>query len=227
VTTGSFSQETSAGFDRVANGVDPPLAAEGVAQAHACGQWLQALLAGMSQVYCSPARRAVDTALALGIGRPRRARALADRDWGSWFVGFASDQLVDRLDEARQAASRDPWDWRPPGGESLRDLRQRVGIFLIRLLSEWRDKKRTLVVVSHGEPLLATRALVEGNVRRHPLRQLPSGPLHALPNAGVLIYSRIGPNGDVDTEYRWRCLQYDFSASHPERPPLEWVNIKD
>jgi broad specificity phosphatase PhoE len=226
VSSDGFLSGTSAALDRAANDGDPPLAAEGVSQARACGQWLRAFLADKSQIYCSPARRAVDTALALGIGRPRRAQALADRDWGTWFGGFSSDQLADRLDDARRAASCDPWDWHPPGGESLRDLRERVGRLFAGLLSEWREEKEALVVVSHGEPLLVARVAIEGNIHRHPLHQLPSGPSHALPNAGVLIYSRIGPYDDIDAGYRWRHLQCDFSGSRPERPTLEWVDIK-
>jgi broad specificity phosphatase PhoE len=67
------------------------------------------------------------------------------------------------------------WAWRPPGGESLQDVRKRVLPVFERLAAQHRGTE--VVVVSHGGVMAAVRATLAG------------GWNHALvpPNAGIFL----------------------------------------
>ncbi len=67
------------------------------------------------------------------------------------------------------------WTWRPPGGESLEDVRERVLPVFERLAAQHRDAE--VVVVSHGGVMAAVRAALAG------------GWEHAVvpPNTGIFV----------------------------------------
>jgi broad specificity phosphatase PhoE len=56
--------------------------------------------------------------------------------------------------------AKQPWLWRPPGGESHLDVRQRVAPALDRVAAEYAD--RELVIVSHGGVMRTVWAHVTG-----------------------------------------------------------------
>ncbi len=137
-------------------------------------------------MWSSPSERARETAALLGLAAEiEPCPALAERDWGSWFEGADGDAVGERRALARRQASADPWGWRPEGGESLREVRDRVGGWIDTALAGLRDG--ALVAVSHGEAILAARMTLEPSWRASPLA-LPSGADHTLPNGGVLVY---------------------------------------
>ncbi|TDC79019.1 histidine phosphatase family protein [Streptomyces hainanensis] len=153
-------------------------------QAVSCGGWLRSLGLGRLTLHTSPARRARETARLLGLGVPETVSpALSERSWGRWFEGVSDRDSPDRLAEARRAAGRDPWDWRPEEGESLRDVRARVTAWL----SE-RQGRGAVVGVTHGEALLAARAAVEVRWRAWPLPLPGGGSTHSPPNGAALLY---------------------------------------
>jgi broad specificity phosphatase PhoE len=67
------------------------------------------------------------------------------------------------------------WQWRPPGGESLVDLYQRVVPAFERIARE--SDEGDVVLVSHGGVMLALCAFVTGTWDG----------LHVTPNAGVVV----------------------------------------
>ena len=77
------------------------------------------------RVHSSPLARAVETAALLGLGTPVLDRRLMEMDWGEWegetraSVAAADPSGVARNEE------RGP-DFRPPGGESPREVQTRV-----------------------------------------------------------------------------------------------------
>ena len=77
------------------------------------------------RVHASPLARAVETAALLGLGTPVLDRRLVEMNWGAWEGETrASVAAADAHGVARNEA-RGP-DFRPPGGESPREMQARV-----------------------------------------------------------------------------------------------------
>jgi broad specificity phosphatase PhoE len=72
----------------------------------------------------SPLARCLATARRLGMDAAVEPR-LTEMDWGKW-EGYALADLRSRLGEAMAAAEVKGLDFRPPGGESPRDVQERV-----------------------------------------------------------------------------------------------------
>ena len=117
---------------------------------------------GTRAVYCSPRRRAVQTAQViahrLGIA-PVILDGLAEVDFGEW-EGLTYEEISLRDPERLQRWLADPLNGRPPGGESLSEMWSRVR----RCMAE--IALGTVAVVSHGGPI---RAILSYN-RRGDLR---------------------------------------------------------
>lgn len=136
---------------------DPGLSSRGVAQAEALARSLAG--AGIEAVAASDLRRARDTAriLAETLGlAPLHDPRLRERDLGTW-SGLSTPQIAGRWpDELARVRARDP-EFRPGGGESIRDVRGRAGAFF-RDLAERHGPARW-AVVTHGGVIRALRPL--------------------------------------------------------------------
>lgn len=98
-----------------------------------------------ARVIASPLRRAVDTARAISDEVEIDERFI-ELDYGQW-----DGRAMSEVDPAQWAQWRlDPM-FRPPGGESLVELAQRVTPALEQLRSE--AQERDVVVVSHVSPI--------------------------------------------------------------------------
>jgi len=89
---------------------------------------LRVYLPSEAKVYASPARRAVDTAKALGLD-PVLKPELAEQDFGDW-TGHRHDDLATAGGAAYAEFWRDPARSIPPGGESFADQIKRVRLGL-------------------------------------------------------------------------------------------------
>lgn len=123
---------------RAAFPADEPLDSSGEAAARALAGRL-----GRAEAMCSPARRALATAAAMGL-QAQPDRALEECDFGSWRGRTLAE--VDAEDPAAtQAWMTDPGAC-PHGGETLRDFAARV--------AGWLDAQAELdgraVAVTHG-----------------------------------------------------------------------------
>lgn len=133
---------------------DSPLTRRGLRQAEAAARRI-AGLAGISRVYSSDLARCVETAAAISrsAGQPYILDArLREVSFGSW-EGTTYEELMASSD--REAAVRwyeDPYANRPPGGESVSELGERVEAFLDRAASETK-RGGIVVAVSHGGPI--------------------------------------------------------------------------
>ncbi len=136
---------------------DIPLNDEGVRQAHRNGQALRSFLPAIADAdyVSSPLSRSRDTmriireelGLAADEGVTFDPR-LMEVHYGSW-QGQLLETLKDTEADALAARHNDPYNFRPPGGESYADLMARM--------REWLDTvTRDTVVVTHGG---ITRAL--------------------------------------------------------------------
>ena len=96
--------------------------------------------------YCSPLRRATESARLLGLEGLTLENALLEMHWGDW-EGEILKPLRKRLgDEMRDNESRG-LDFRPPGGESPRDVQLRLQPWLRDVARAGQD---TAAVVHKG-----------------------------------------------------------------------------
>ncbi len=127
---------------------DSPLNETGRVQADAAAR---ALLSDMPFVlYSSPLRRALQTAriIASRAGtRPVEIEDLIEMDVGE-FEGLSGPQLRERFPDVMRMWDEDPASTVMPGGESLRDVRERAWS-TVKSLAE-RHHSETVVAVTHN-----------------------------------------------------------------------------
>jgi broad specificity phosphatase PhoE len=105
----------------------------------------------------SPLTRAVETATALCGKSPRCEPALIEMDWGRW-EGQRLDELRARAGAAFLRNERRGLDFRPPGGESPRDVIVRVNAWLDAIAA----RDAPIVAVTHNGVLRALLAMATG-----------------------------------------------------------------
>lgn len=153
----------------------------------------------------SPLARAVETATLLGGRAPRTEPALIEMDWGAW-EGRGLDELRACYGDAFIANERRGLDFRPPGGESPRDVVARLRRWLAAL-----DARTPIVAVTHNGVLRALLAIASGwDMTGKPPVRLKPATLHrfALSRAGEL------------SACEWNVpLDSAVSAMHPAPPP--------
>jgi alpha-ribazole phosphatase len=99
----------------VIHGPDAPADISGVTSFAA----LKARLPAKAFAVCSPARRTLETARALGLD-PSEEAAFAEQDFGAW-TGRHHDDLVLEFGDAYRDFWKSPASNKPPGGESFVD----------------------------------------------------------------------------------------------------------
>jgi probable phosphoglycerate mutase len=131
-------------------------------------------MASAMQWHSSPLRRAVETAQILSGAPPREEPALIEMDWGDW-EGYDLDELRRRFGDAFTRNEAAGLDFRPPGGESPRDVRDRI----VRWLGEIAARGEPVVAVTHKGVLRAVLAAATGwDMMGKPPVRLQSGALH-------------------------------------------------
>jgi broad specificity phosphatase PhoE len=129
---------------------DIPLNDTGRTQARRHGEVLQKLLPSIANFdfVCSPLFRSIETmriirsTLSLDPEDFRIVPEIAELSYGHW-EGELAAELSARDPEGVAEKAADPFGWRPRGGESYRDLENRVSVWL-------RDVTENTVAVSHG-----------------------------------------------------------------------------
>lgn len=105
----------------------------------------------------SPLRRARETAALLGHRDAETAPELIEADWGDW-EGQRLASLRARLGRAMADSEARGLDFRPPGGESPRDLQGRLMPWLARTAADGRP----CLAVTHKGVIRALYALAVG-----------------------------------------------------------------
>ena len=131
------------------------------------------------RVVCSPLRRCVETAQALGHPDAAREPRLAEMSWGAW-EGRRLADLREELGAAMQANEARGWDFRPEGGESPREVLARVRGWLAEL------REPTLAVTHRGVIRAVFAAASDWDLLGKPPVKLDWGALH---------FFRIGADG--------------------------------
>lgn len=122
----------------------------------------------------SPLSRAVETARALSGVPPDLAPALIEMDWGAW-EGQRLADLRERHGDAFAANERRGLDFRPPGGETPREVMAR----LTRWLASLADDGPPIVAVTHNGVLRVLLAHATGwDMTGKPPVKLRSATLH-------------------------------------------------
>jgi probable phosphoglycerate mutase len=128
---------------------------------------------GWSAAECvaSPLSRAMETARLLGL-RPTAEPRLIEMDWGAW-EGRTLDALRAELGEAMAENEARGLDFRPTGGESPRDVQERLKPWLAALAAP-------TVAITHKGVLRALHALATGwDMTAKPREKLVNGRAHA------------------------------------------------
>ena len=107
--------------------------------------------------YSSPLKRARETARLLGGARVNLDARLMELDWGRW-EGFTRQELRERYAEAFAANEARGRDFRPPGGESSRELEVRLRSWLAAVASEG----RSAIAVTHKGIIQMALSLATG-----------------------------------------------------------------
>ena len=135
----------------------------------------------------SPLRRATETAGMLAPVPPRIEPALIEMDWGEW-EGFSLDDLRTRHGRAFTDNERRGLDFRPPGGESPRDVHHRVQAWLRELA----QRDRSTLAVTHKGVLRALLVAATGwDMTAKPPFKLQPGCLHQFriePGGGLSVH---------------------------------------
>lgn len=163
---------------RLQGRMDEPLDELGARQAAATGEWVRSRW-NVSEIVSSPLVRAFDTACAIG-GNVRVDPSFIELDYGDWDGLPLAD--VPRAEWARWRS--DP-TFRPPNGETLVELDERVAPALDVLLD--RARSEDIVVVSHVSPIKSAVTKVLGAGPEMTWRM-------SLDRASICTVS-VGPNG--------------------------------
>lgn len=105
----------------------------------------------------SPLRRAAETASILFGAAPRTDGRLAEMDWALW-EGMRLPDLRAELGDLLKAWEAKGLDFRAPGGESPRDVQNR----LMPLLAECAAERQSTIAVCHKGVIRALYALASG-----------------------------------------------------------------
>jgi probable phosphoglycerate mutase len=132
---------------RMQGRLDSPLTHAGMEQAHGHGEVLKALTP-IEAMYVSPSGRTRETAYIVNsyVRAPVEFEdALLERDVGLW-SGLTVDELEDAFPQAWRGRQDDPYNHRPPEGESLADMGERCTEFLEAVLA---GPARNVALVTH------------------------------------------------------------------------------
>jgi broad specificity phosphatase PhoE len=122
----------------------------------------------------SPLRRAIETAAALGIADARPEPRLVEMDWGDW-EGHTLAALRAAPHGAMAQREAAGLDFKPPGGESPREVQVR----LAPLLAEIAAADRPVGAVTHKGVIRAILALATGwDMRGKAPARLDSAAIH-------------------------------------------------
>lgn len=139
--------------NRFTGWVDVPLTEQGIAEARRAGELIKNV--SIDVAYTSGLRRAQDTLANIldASGKTAtpviRDQALNERDYGD-LAGLNKDDMREKYGEEQVHIWRRSYDVAPPGGESLKDTRERTLPFFERAILGDIKQGKDVLVVAHG-----------------------------------------------------------------------------
>ena len=144
------------------------LTERGIGQARAAGRLIAMGFAPV-RIVSSPFRRAVRTARLIAGETGYAAEIDLEHDLRERDIGELAGRPYGWMREHPAYRADRFWEWRPAGGESLVDVKNRAAPVLERILVE--GPEGDTVIVSHGGVMLALCAHIEGSwLRPHVAR---------------------------------------------------------
>ena len=148
--------------ERFTHGPHEGLSERGEREADARGAALVQRFAP-TRLYTSPFVRARQTAVVLA--RHLSLEPIVVEDLREQHFGELRGRPYSALgDSSRDGLAR--WEYRPPGGETLREVAERVGPAVVEIAE--RERGEEVVIVSHGGVMAALRAWWHGGYDRPP-----------------------------------------------------------
>jgi broad specificity phosphatase PhoE len=129
---------------------------------------------GGARVVSSPLARCVQTAQVLGLEPDALEPRIAEMSWGEW-EGLRIADLRVRLGPAMAANEERGFDFMPPGGESPRQVAQRVGTWMADIA---RADVPTVAVTHRGVIRVVFATACGWDMRGRPPAKLDWGALH-------------------------------------------------
>lgn len=177
------------------------LTPKGIVQARAAGVWLREnwfkpiIEADDSyRLYFSPFIRAEETAGYFGFGDEWYCdNRITERNWGALDLLTYEERMV-RYADLNEDRDDDVFYWRPPDGETLQDVCQRLRDMTNTLHRECADAH--VLMVCHGETMWAWRTLLEywsSHDLAHAMRIRDDRTRHL--NCRIIQYSRYDASG--------------------------------
>lgn len=197
----------------------------GIEQAKAAGSWVcENMDPHFSRYITSEYPRAKETAGHLGLPEAEWEEEfyLRERLWGP-LENLPEDERWERYREELNRHKADSFYWRPPHGESMAEVCERVDWVLYTLHQECAGG--SVIAVCHEDVMWAVRARLERlSQERWQALKLSGDPRDRVHNGQVISYTRRDPStGEVCPDYRWTLsvCPYDSSLSRNEWERIE------
>ncbi|GAM18015.1 hypothetical protein SAMD00019534_011900 [Acytostelium subglobosum LB1] len=167
---------------------------KGIKQAKIAGKWVRENVAqNFDRYYTSEYVRAMETSSLLGLEEAHWLTEiqLRERDKGK-MDNISWTEKNERFEPEMKLRKRDSFFWRPPEGESIAQICQRVEHTFTTLRRECANKR--VIIVCHGEIMWAFRVRLErlSQIRFHQL-QSSKDPRDLIHNTSILWYTRVHP----------------------------------
>ena len=151
--------------NRFTGGIDVPLTRKGISQAKRAGQELKKMGIHIDVVFSSKLSRSIETAKiaiknfnssGMIVNNITRTEALNERDYGE-LSGKYKEELLKLYGEKKVLDWRRSFSTKPPNGESLQDVLQRVRPFFLKKILPLLKLEKNVLIVAHGNALRAFR----------------------------------------------------------------------
>lgn len=175
------------------------LSDKGIVQAKKTGEYIKQQLGGeFDRQYMSHYLRAQETAYHLDLINERWNEDIfiRERNWGD-FDRLPVDEQNKVYRSSAEEIHRDPFYWRPPNGESIADVLQRLKSTILDTLHRDCSQMR-VIMVCHGEIMWSMRFLLEGwSVAQYYEAEANRDPKAQMRNCQVLHYTRKKADGSL------------------------------
>ncbi|KXO73053.1 2,3-bisphosphoglycerate-dependent phosphoglycerate mutase [Ochrobactrum sp. BD22] len=172
---------------------DLPLTAAGRHEASRIALALQDAKYPINRVFCSHLRRAIESAEIIAETLDKHLPvssddALNERDYGE-LTGMNKIEAANRFGEEQVHQWRRSYEMSPPGGESLKDTKERVLPYYLDTILPGLERGENILIVAHGNSLRALIMYLE--------KLTPSQIINLELKTGEIVFYQIDENGNA------------------------------
>lgn len=183
------------------------LTEKGVIQATLAGQWLKENgLTSFDRMLVSNNNRALQTAAYLGLENPAWMIDFNLRERENGLLSVLTPNQHSAYAEQEKFHDSQPFFFRPPQGESIADVAQRIKIILNTLARECDSKN--VIIVCHGHVILTFRIILEHMSLSQSNECLKTEEVRRLvPNGAIIHYTREKDGAVTESFNSWRIIR--------------------